>query len=122
VLPAPHRLTHGADIRRVVRGGRRGGGDLLVVHVVSHDRPDPVRIGFVVGRSVGNSVVRHRVQRRLRHLCRERLVDLPPGCEVVVRALPPAADATYAELGAALDRCLQRSLGAGSRQGQETVS
>jgi ribonuclease P protein component len=102
--------------------GRRGGGDLLVVHVVSHDSPDAVRVGFVVGRSVGNSVVRHRVQRRLRHLCSERIADLPSGSDVVVRALPRAAGATYAELGAALDRCLQRSLRPPTRQGQGTVS
>jgi len=111
VLPAPHRLTHGGDIRRVVRTGRRSGGDLLVVHVVRHDRTDPARVGFVVGRVVGNAVVRHRVQRQFRHLCRERLAALPAGCEVVVRALPPAVAASYAELGAELDRCLQRSLG-----------
>jgi ribonuclease P protein component len=118
VLSAPHRLTHGGDIRRVVRTGRRNGGDLLVLHVVRHDRTDPARVGFVVGRVVGNAVIRHRLQRRLRHLCRERLAVLPPGCEVVVRALPAAASASYSELGAQLDRCLQRSLG--DRQG--TVS
>ena len=115
MLPAPHRLTHGGDIRRVVRTGRRSGGDLLVVHVLRHDRTDPARVGFVVGRVVGNAVVRHRVQRQLRHLCREHLDLLPTGCEVVVRVLPPAAAASYAELGAELDRCLQRSLG--RRQG-----
>jgi ribonuclease P protein component len=111
VLPAPHRLTHGGDLRRVVRTGRRSGGDLLVASVLRHDGSDPVRVGFVVGRMVGNAVVRHRVQRRLRHLCRERLPALPAGGEVVVRALPPAARTSYAELGAELDRCLQRSLG-----------
>jgi len=111
VLPAPHRLTHGGDIRRVVRTGRRSGGDLLVVHVLRHERSDPARVGFVVGRVVGNAVARHRVQRRLRHLCRDRLAELPVGCEVVVRGLPRAAGAAYAELGAELDRCLQRSLG-----------
>ena len=110
MLPAPHRLTHGGDIRRVVRTGRRSGGDHVVVHVLRHDRSDPARVGFVVGRVVGNAVVRHRVQRQLRHLCRERLADLATGCEVVVRALPPAARTSYAELGAELDRCLQRSL------------
>ena len=115
MLPAPHRLTHGGDLRRVVRTGRRSGGDLLVVHVLRHDRTDPARVGFVVGRVVGNAVVRHRVQRQLRHLCREHLDLLPTGCEVVVRALPPAAAASFAELGAELDRCLQRSLG--RRQG-----
>ena len=72
------------------------------------------RVGFVVGRAVGNAVVRHRVQRRLRHLCRERLDRLPAGSGVVVRALPPAAAATYQELGTDLDRCLQRVLDRGA--------
>jgi ribonuclease P protein component len=67
-------------------------------------------VGLVAGRTVGNSVTRHRVQRRLRHLCRERLATLPTGSELVVRALAPAGAATYQELGADLDRCLQRAL------------
>jgi ribonuclease P protein component len=110
VLPAPHRLTDGRELRHVVRAGRRSGGDTLVVHLLRSDRPGPIRVGFVVGRAVGNSVVRHRVQRRLRHLCRERLSLLPDGSELVVRALPGSAGASYPELGADLDRCLQRSL------------
>jgi ribonuclease P protein component len=57
---------------------------------------------------VGNAVMRNAVRRRLRQLSRERLAQLPPGAEVVVRALPAAAAATYADLGADLDRCLQR--------------
>ena len=73
--------------------------------------PDaPVRVGFVVSRAVGNSVLRHRVQRRLRHLCRDRLAELPSGSELVVRALAASGRATYQELGADLDRCLQRAL------------
>jgi len=65
-------------------------------------------VGFVVSRAVGNAVMRNAVRRRLRQLSRERLAQLPPGAEVVVRALPAAAAATYADLGADLDRCLQR--------------
>jgi ribonuclease P protein component len=88
-----------------------------VVHLVpcGSDATSPenraVRVGFVVGRAVGGSVVRHRVRRRLRHLCLERLSALPAGTELVVRALPPSARATYQELGADLDRCLERALG-----------
>ena len=67
-------------------------------------------VGFVVGRTVGDAVVRHRVQRRLRHLCRDRLALLPPGSSLVVRALPSAAGASSAELAADLDRCLERGL------------
>jgi ribonuclease P protein component len=123
VLPAPSRLTRGADFQRVVRTGRRAGGRLLVVHVAPcEDQPDhPVRmrprVGFITGRVVGNAVIRHRVQRRLRHLVRERLAQLP-SVDIVVRALAGAAGASYQELGAELDRCLQRALG----HGQESVS
>jgi ribonuclease P protein component len=102
-------------VRRVSRAGRRGASGTLAIHLVIDDaRSDnpaaDVRVGFVVGRGVGNSVVRHRVLRRLRHLCRDRLASLPPRSELVVRARPAAAAATYQELGADLDRCLQRVL------------
>lgn len=68
----------------------------------------PPRVGFVVSKAVGNSVVRHRVTRRLRHLMRDRLAGLPSGTGVVVRALGPAATASSAELGADLDAALRR--------------
>jgi ribonuclease P protein component len=128
VLSAPHRLTRGVDLRRVSRTGRRSGSDTLVVHLLAgpgggENLPErPTQVGFVVSRGVGNSVVRHRVQRRLRHLSRDRLAQLPLGSELVVRALAPAARATYAELGADLDRCLHRALGDRPVRGQGSVS
>ena len=64
------------------------------------------RAGFVVPRTVGGAVVRNRVRRRLRHLVAERLAALPAGAELVVRALPGAADRSYAELAAELDAAL----------------
>jgi ribonuclease P protein component len=62
----------------------------------------------VVGRKVGGSVVRHRVQRRLRHLMRARLAALPARALVVVRALPASAGASSAALGDELDVALRR--------------
>jgi ribonuclease P protein component len=66
------------------------------------------RVGFVVNKAVGNSVVRHRVTRRLRHLIRARLGTVRPGCTLVLRALPPAAEAASAELGKDIDAALRR--------------
>jgi ribonuclease P protein component len=128
VLPAQHRLTRGDDLRLVVRRGRRHGSDTLVVHLLTGGAAEPgqatapPRVGLVVGRAVGNSVLRHRVQRQLRHLCRDRVDRLPPGSRLVVRALAPAGPATYQELGADLDRCLQRALDAERRAEPGTVS
>lgn len=68
----------------------------------------PARVGLVVGKAVGDAVVRNRVKRRLRHLARAHLADLPACSVLVVRALPPAATASYAELGADLTRALGR--------------
>jgi ribonuclease P protein component len=68
------------------------------------------RVGFIVGRTVGGSVIRHRTVRRLRHLVRDRLDRLPAGSIVVIRALPPAADADSASLGRDLDAALTRLL------------
>ena len=113
MLPSAHRLRSGDDFRRVVRRGRRAGGELVVVHLevpnVDKATSLPTRVGFVVAKSVGPAVVRNRVKRRLRHLVRERLAALPVGSVLVVRALPPSAGADYRDLGADLDRCLSRA-------------
>ena len=67
------------------------------------------RVGFVVPRSVGGAVVRNTVRRRLRHLARPMLADVPAGSAVVVRVLPAAATASAAELADALARGVTRA-------------
>jgi ribonuclease P protein component len=85
----------------------------MVVHlwVDPGAEPAPVQVGFTVSKAVGNAATRNRVKRRLRHLTREHLqsLDALPGrAALVVRALPPAADAPYSSLGADLGRTLDR--------------
>ena len=45
----------------------------------------------IISKSVGGSVVRHRVARQIRHGLRDHLNELPTGAFLVVRALPGAA-------------------------------
>ena len=77
--------------------------------------PAGARAGFVVGKAVGNSVIRHRVTRRLRAAVREELHRLPPTADLVVRARPEAAAAGYDLLRRDLAAGLGRLLGDGSR-------
>jgi ribonuclease P protein component len=72
--------------------------------------PVGARAGFVVGKAVGNSVVRHRVTRRLRAVVRQELHRLPAGADLVVRARPEAADAPFERLHADLTSGLDRVL------------
>jgi len=68
------------------------------------------RAGFVVGKAVGNSVVRHRVTRRLRAAVLQQLDRLPASADLVVRARPEAASATFDRLRADLTSGLDRVL------------
>ncbi|MCD2465754.1 MULTISPECIES: ribonuclease P protein component [unclassified Streptomyces] len=123
MLPTENRLRRREDFATAVRRGRRAGRPLLVVHLRSGatnphapgESAPPARAGFVVSKAVGGAVVRNQVKRRLRHLVRDRLTELPPGSLVVVRALPGAGDAEHAQLSRDLDAALQRLLGGGAR-------
>lgn len=112
MLPAASRLRRPADFALAVRRGRRVGRPLLVVHLfVSAAAPEPshsARAGLVVSKAVGGAVIRTQVKRRLRHLLASRLPALPAGAVLVVRALPAAATANSAALGADLDLALDR--------------
>ena len=79
------------------------------------DPPAGARAGFVVGKAVGNSVVRHRVTRQLRAAVRAELHRLPPTADLVVRARPEAAAAGSDVLRRDLSAGMTRLLGDGSR-------
>jgi ribonuclease P protein component len=122
MLPAAARLRRRDEFTLVLRSGGRAGRGGLVVHLARpphepatevQDAPPRPRAGFVVSKAVGNSVVRHRVVRQLRHLMRSRLDGLPAGSMVVVRALPAAATRTSDNLGRDLDSALVRLLNPG---------
>jgi ribonuclease P protein component len=104
VLPEPYRLRRRADFSETVRRGRRQGRRDLVVHAIEREQAELVvsfggpRFGFVVSKAVGPAVIRHRVARRLRHICATLVDEVPAGADVVVRALPGAASASSQEL------------------------
>lgn len=119
MLTRAQRLTSSRGFARTVRHGRRAGTRTVVLHLLedpqaSQSAPSPEstgpQVGFVVGKAVGNAVVRNQVKRRLRHLARERLASLPGAAVLVVRALPASAGASYAELGRDFDRALGKLL------------
>jgi ribonuclease P protein component len=102
------------EFSAVVRGGARARRGSLVLHHLALDVADatapvqPPRVGLVVGRGVGESVVRHRISRRLRAQLATRLDRLPDSSLTVVRALPDAATADSQRLARDLDAALER--------------
>lgn len=100
MLPAQHKLTSSGQFQRVISQGRRAGSRTVVLHVWE-EKPNAElasvggpRFGLVVSKAVGNAVVRHRVSRRLRHICLGLAPTIGPRVCVVVRALPAASGAS----------------------------
>lgn len=117
MLPAAVRMRSSDDFRATVRGARAGRPS-VVVHArrtpetVEPDASDPgIRVGFVVSKSVGGAVVRNRVKRRLRHAAADHLGTTPRYTQVVVRALPSAAEATWPQLSAELGAAWRAAVG-----------
>lgn len=108
MLASAQRLRRRDDFAVTLRTGRGARRGALVVHVLpaNDDTERSARAGFVVSRAVGGAVERNLVRRRLRHLTRARLAELPPGTNVVVRALPAALRRPYGQLAADLDAAL----------------
>lgn len=118
-------MRRSADFAYALRAGRRARRGSVVVHQVRPqedvaefgarartDAPSAARVGLIVSKAVGGSVMRHRVSRRLRAQLAQRVQLLPAGSSTVVRALPAAAQARSARLGADLEHAL-RSVAAG---------
>ena len=83
----------------------------IVVHARRCGDSDQIgpKVGLVVAKTVGNSVQRHRVARRLRHVARAVIADLDPTDRVVIRALPSSRYAISARLEQQLRVALKRA-------------
>jgi ribonuclease P protein component len=104
-LPRERRITRNAEIRAILRRGKRSG----TTHLDVLDSPSPVprsRVGVIVPKHRHNVAQRNLVKRRIREVLRCEVLPALDACgcsaDVLVRARREAYDATYAELKAEL--------------------
>lgn len=76
---------------------------------VRHGPGSKARFGFIVAKSVGAAVVRNRVRRRLKAICFSLYPQVGPGAEIVIRALPGAATASFEALSVEVARSLGKA-------------
>lgn len=99
MLPAAARVRGSDDFAAVLKRGDRARRGNVVVHAARRNSDvHGARVGFIVSKAVGPAVTRNLVKRRLRSVAAERLPEWPHDTDIVVRALPSAANATYQRL------------------------
>lgn len=108
-MPAQrHRVTRGDDYRRIVRTGNRVGGAYCITHAVLRAPGEPARFGLIVSKAVGNAVTRNLVRRRLKTIVERKIAAGFDGVDVVFRAFPAIAAASFEELETEVNRALGR--------------
>ena len=95
MLPNNARIKSSSDFAITTRNGRRITSTSLIGYLYSSKSKEPAKLGLIVGKSVGNSVVRHRIARQIRHAVREELNNFPNGTLFVVRAMKKPENAFY---------------------------
>ncbi|MGR0318569.1 ribonuclease P protein component [Agromyces sp. ZXT2-3] len=98
MLAKANRITSADDYRFIVRRGAKVAGAHTVSYIRSREAGSDARFGFIVSKKVGTAVRRNLVRRRLKAAGREFVDGGVTAVDVVVRALPTAAGADYAEL------------------------
>lgn len=91
MLPKSNRLRSGAEFTRISKTGHRASSTNLVIYAALENNSTP-KIGFIVNRSVGGSVTRHLVTRKLRHDLASYIDKLPKNTMLVVRVLKEQKD------------------------------
>lgn len=107
MLPSEVRLRKSLEIAQTLKVGKRYPAKFLVFHIAP-GLTNRTRFAFAVGKNVGNSVVRHKVIRRLRHLVMDHYPKFPANSDVVVRALPGIDNASHSELQSSFESALTK--------------
>jgi ribonuclease P protein component len=114
VLPKNARLTVSADFARATKSGTRVTtenfvGYLYISPVTNHDLP---KCGLIINKSVGGSVTRHTLARKVRHAISPQLSKLPSGSLLVIRAL---AKNNIDSVGTEIEKLISKLLDRASR-------
>jgi ribonuclease P protein component len=110
VLAASARLTSPLDFARTTKSGIRVTSEHFVGYLYISPAPiDQPRAGLIIGKSVGNSVRRHRVSRQIRHAIAPLLSTLPQGSLLVIRGLKSENDMNVqSEIASITERLIKK--------------
>ncbi len=102
------RLKNPQEFSAVYTQGRPHFGKYVVVSILPTDR-SVTRVGFAVGKKVGNAVTRNKVKRRLRAIMQGLEKKLCPGMDVIIGAKRNSVTASFRDLEDDLCRVLKHS-------------
>ena len=108
-FPKSCRLLKTAEFDVVFEGGKKAACSSMVVFAREGKAGSNAKMGLVVSRKVGNSVVRNRIKRVLREIFRHKRTLITPGnTELVVVARQRLTERTFDQVWGDLRYCLKK--------------
>jgi ribonuclease P protein component len=101
-------LKDGETFQRVYREGHSWATPLMILRASPNDLPHS-RIGYSTSKRIGKAVARNRVKRLMRETVRAQAARLARGWDVVLIAREASRDASFAEMGHALNQLLAQA-------------
>ena len=94
MLPVDARLTSSSDFARATKSGIRVTSEHFVgyLYISPATNESRAKCGLIVNKTVGGSVKRHRLARKVRHAVAPNISTLPTGSLLVIRALKQSED------------------------------
>jgi ribonuclease P protein component len=110
VLTKSARLTESSDFARATKSGHRAATEFFVGYLYLTDSKESPKAGLIISKSVGGSVLRHRIARKARHAIGQNIAALPAGSLFVLRAIGKAEKAqTSQEVSEIITRLVKKS-------------
>jgi ribonuclease P protein component len=106
-FPRSLRLNRRGDFEKVYKLGRRYFAAHLTVFYLGRERGDGLRVGFRVGRVLGDAVERNRIKRRLREAVRLHRSELSRAVDIVVHPKKSVLKVDFAGLENEIRRALE---------------
>ena len=94
MLPVDARLTSSSDFARATKSGIRVTSEHFVgyLYISPVTNESRAKCGLIVNKTLGGSVKRHRLARKVRHAVAPNISTLPTGSLLVIRALKQSED------------------------------
>ncbi len=94
MLPPSARLTASSDFARATKSGLRVTSQHFVgyLYISPVTNQDSAKCGLIINKTVGGSVKRHRLARKIRHAVAPVITNLPTRSLLVIRALKQEGD------------------------------
>jgi len=105
---ALHTLKSNRDFKKVYRYGQSLANRSLVLYLLPN-RNAGLRFGFSISKKLGKAVVRNRLRRRIKEICRLNMHWFPPDHDLVIVVRPDAVKRDFRYLSEGLFRLTQKA-------------